>query len=131
MILALAWAFQLTGTINLGVNLGVWLPVLLVLTLAGAAFNMFVMPFMGRSRTSRRAASAAGTSAPVAPAIVATTGAPVAQAVAPAAAAPVAPAVVAPPGAPVAPAVVPPAGTPVSGAAEQEVVQETREKPTL
>jgi hypothetical protein len=98
VLLALAWALELTGTVRLGVNLGFWLPVLLVLALLGALFNMFIMPFMGRSRTTRTSASAAGTAAPgVAPA-----------------------------------ATVPPATTPpAAGQAEQEVVQETRDRPSL
>ncbi|HZS02908.1 MAG TPA: hypothetical protein VFE37_29635 [Chloroflexota bacterium] len=100
VILALAWALELSGTVHLGVNLGFWLPVLLVLALLGAIFNMFVMPFMGRSRTTRTSAAASGTAAPAAPGAPAATTAP------------------APPPA-------------ASGAAEQEVVTETRDRPTL
>lgn len=109
VILALAWALELTGTVRLGVNLGFWLPVLLVLALLGALFNMFVTPFLGRSRTTRTAASAAGTTVPTA--AVPTTAAPG--------------------------AVVPPAGTiptttaPAAGSSEHEVVQETRDRTTL
>src|SRR5437763_14515157 len=66
IILALAWALDLSGTVHLGVNLGFWLPVLLVLALLGAIFNMFIMPFMGRSRTTRTSAAASGTAAPAA-----------------------------------------------------------------
>ena len=107
VILALAWALELTGTVRLGVNLGMWLPVLLVLTLLGAVFNMFVMPFIGRSRTTRTSATSAGTAAPaaVAPGTVATT--------------------------PVAPGTVPATTTPAAGSAQQEVVQETRDRTTL
>jgi hypothetical protein len=96
VILALAWALQLSGTVNLGVNLGIWLPILLVLALLGAVFNMFVMPFMGRSRTTRTSASAAGSTTP-----------------------------------PAVPGPAAPGATPASGATEQEVVHETRDKPTL
>jgi UPF0716 family protein affecting phage T7 exclusion len=99
VILALAWALQISGTVNLGLNLGFWLPVLLVLALLGAIFNMFVMPFVGRSRTTRTSAAASGTTAP-------TTTAPTGTAP-------------------------PPTTAPPSGAAEQEVVQETRDRPTL
>jgi hypothetical protein len=114
VILALAWALQLSGTVNTGFNLGIWLPVLLVLALAGAVFNMFVMPFLGRTRTARTSVSAAGTTAPAAvPPVVPTAGVP-AQ-----------------------PAVIPPTGATPSGVpaanttAQQEVVQETRDQPTL
>ena len=96
VILALGWALQLTGTVNLGLNLNVWLPVLLVITLAGAVFNMFIVPFLGRTRTTRNTASASGVVA--APSMVAT---------------------------------VPPPGAPALGASQQEVVQETRDRPSL
>jgi hypothetical protein len=96
VVLALAWALMQTGTIR-GVNLDMWINVLLILAVLGAVFNLFVMPFIGRSRTTRTSAAASGTSAP-------------------AASAPVAPAVTT---------------QPAAGAAEQEVVQETRDKPTL
>ena len=101
VILALAWALELTGTVRLGVNLGFWLPVLLVLALLGALFNMFVTPFLGRSRSTRTAASTAGT----------TTAAPGA--------------VVPPAG------TVPTTTAPAAGSTEQEVVQETRDRTTL
>ena len=61
VILALGWALQLTGTVNLGLNLNLWLPVLLVLAVLGAVFNMFVVPFLGRTRTST--VNATGTAA--------------------------------------------------------------------
>jgi hypothetical protein len=61
VILALGWALQLTGTVNLGLNLNVWLPVLLVLAVLGAVFNMFVVPFLGRTRTSTSTVNATGT----------------------------------------------------------------------
>ena len=67
VILALGWALQLTGTVNLGLNLNLWLPILLVLALLGAVFNMFVVPFLGRTRTTRSSASTAGSSSPAAP----------------------------------------------------------------
>jgi len=60
VILALAWALQLTGTVNVGLNLNIWLPVLLVLALLGAVFHMFVMPFLGRTRTSTSTVNATG-----------------------------------------------------------------------
>jgi len=66
VILAMVWALQYTGTISGGPSLSTWLPVLLVLSILGAVFNMFVMPFIGRSRTTRTAASASGTTAPAA-----------------------------------------------------------------
>lgn len=107
VILALAWALELTGTVRLGVNLGFWLPVLLVLALLGALFNMFVTPFLGRSRTTRTAASTAGTTTSAAPTAAA-------------------------PGAAVPPAgTVPTTTTPAAGSTEQEVVQETRDRTTL
>src|SRR5438552_1096408 len=74
VILAMVWALQYTGTISGGPSLSTWLPVLLVLAILGAIFNMFIMPFLGRSRTTRTAASASGTTAPaVAPGTVAPT----------------------------------------------------------
>lgn len=95
VILALIWALDFTGTVRMGINVGQWLPVLLVLAILGAVFNMFVMPFLGRSRTTRTSASVAGTSAP-AGTMPATMAAP-----------------------------------PVAGSTEQEVVQETRDRPSL
>jgi hypothetical protein len=95
VILALASALQWTGTVNLGLDLNIWLPVILVLALLGALFHMFIMPFLGRTRTTRSSTTAAGTSAPAAAAATA------------------------------------PAGAPTSGATQQEVVQQTRDQPTL
>ena len=69
VILAVGWALQLTGTVNLGLNLNVWLPVLLVLAVLGAVFNMFVVPFLGRTRTST--ASATGPTVAAGPAVAA------------------------------------------------------------
>jgi hypothetical protein len=77
VILALGWALQLTGTVNLGLNLNLWLPVLLVLALLGAVFNIFVAPFLGRTRTTRSSASTADTSSPAAPGGARPLGAPV------------------------------------------------------
>mgnify|MGYP000123802379 CR=1 FL=1 len=57
VILALVWVLNYTGTVRLGVNFDVWLTVLLVLALLGAVFNMFVVPFLGRSRTTRTVSS--------------------------------------------------------------------------
>jgi hypothetical protein len=96
VILALGWALQLTGTVNLGLNLNVWLPVLLVITLAGAVFNMFIVPFLGRTRTTRNTASASGIAAAPSPVVAAPT-----------------------------------PGSPAAGASQQEVVQETRDRPSL
>src|SRR5687768_12470610 len=71
VILALGWALELTGTISLGLNLNVWLPVLLVLAVMGAVFNMFVVPFLGRTRTTTTTANATGSMVPaVVPATV-------------------------------------------------------------
>jgi hypothetical protein len=95
VILALGATLQLTGTVNLGLDLGWWLPVVLVLALLGALFNMFVIPFLGRTRTTRSSASAAGS----VPSTV-TTSAPIQAAAA-------------------------------TGAVQQEVVQETRDRPSL
>jgi hypothetical protein len=100
VLFVLAWVLQLTGTVSLGLNLNIWLPVLLVITLAGAVFNMFVVPFIGRTRTTRTMTHAAGTGRP-----------------------PPSPGAV-PPGAA-------PPSAPASGSVEQEVMQETRDKPTL
>ena len=58
VLLAAAWALQTAGFINVGLDLGFWLPVLFVIALLGALFNMFVMPFLGRSHTTRTSASA-------------------------------------------------------------------------
>jgi hypothetical protein len=78
VILALGWALQLTGTVNLGLNLNVWLPVLLVLAVLGAAFNMFVVPFLGRTRTSTSTVNATGAAVVAAvPGTVSPTAAPV------------------------------------------------------
>jgi hypothetical protein len=114
VILVLAWALQTTGTVSLGVNLGIWLPILLGITLAGAVFNMFVRPLMGRSRETRTAASAAGTPAPVAPVVVPAPTLPVAERSVSGMS-----------------AAMPSQVVPMSGAASQEVIQETRDKPTL
>src|SRR5262249_22838495 len=66
VVLAMVWALEGTGTISGVPSLSTWLSVLLVLAILGAIFNMFVMPFLGRSRTTRTAASASGTTAPAA-----------------------------------------------------------------
>ena len=151
VILALAWALAQTGTVNLGVNFGLWVNLLLALAVLGALFNLVVVPFLGRSRTTRTSSTASGTAAPpAAPGAVAPPSAPLSNVVVP----PTAPAsnVVVPPTAPVGGAVpsptapvpgtvVPPCAppgsvvvpptTPASGAAEQEVVQETHDRTTL
>lgn len=105
VILALGWALQLTGTVDLGLDLGRWLPVVLVLALLGAVFNMFIIPFLGRTRTTRSSASAAGSPLPaVATTVPATT---------------------------VPSTTVPAQVAAVSGATQQEAVQETRDRPSL
>ncbi len=91
IILALAWALSFTGTMP-ALNFGAWINVLLVLAVLGAVFNLFVVPFLGRSRTTRMSSSAQGTAVP--------------------------------------PAAGPP-GVGASGAAGQEVVQETRDRTAL
>jgi hypothetical protein len=96
VILGLAWALTMTGTVNLGVNFNLWVNLLLVLAVLGAVFNLFIVPFMNRSRTTTTSARTDATS--------------VGSPVAPAAAAPREPT----------------ASAPQSGAASQEVVQETR-----
>jgi hypothetical protein len=101
VILGLAWALAQTGTVDLGVNFNMWINLLLVLAVLGAVFNLFVVPFLGRSRTTSTAARMD----------TAATGA-------------------AAPGAPVTP-VAPTTTTPQSGAASQEVVQETRDRTTM
>lgn len=108
VILGLAWALTQTGTVNLGVNFNLWVNLLLVLAVLGAVFNLFVVPFLSRSRTTTSSARTEGSSVgtPVAPA-----------AVVPPAAAPAAP--------------VATTAAPQSGAAAQEVVQETRDRTTL
>jgi hypothetical protein len=78
VILALGWALQRTGTVNLGLILNLWLPVLLVLAVLGAVFNMFVVPFLGRTRTSTSTANATGPTVVAAvPGAVSPMGAPV------------------------------------------------------
>jgi hypothetical protein len=78
VILALGWALQRTGTVNLGLNLNFWLPVLLVLAVLGAVFNMFVVPFLGRTRTRTSTANATGPTVVAAvPGAVSPMGAPV------------------------------------------------------
>ena len=52
VILGLAWALTQTGTVNLGVNFNLWVNLLLVLAVLGAVFNLFIVPFLGRSRTT-------------------------------------------------------------------------------
>src|SRR5579884_3160362 len=110
VILGLAWALAQTGTVNLGVNFNLWVNLLLVLAVLGAIFNLFVVPFLGRSRSTstsvRTDTSSVGGATP---------------------AAPVAPAAPAAPAAPTAPA----ATASQTGAASQEVVQEMRDRTTV
>jgi hypothetical protein len=61
--LAAMWALNLTGTVRIGVDLSLWLNILLVVAFIGALFNMFVMPFLGRTRTTTSTASGSGTTA--------------------------------------------------------------------
>ena len=104
VILALAWALVQTGTVNLGVDFNLWVNILLVLAVLGVIFNLFIVPFLSRSRTTSSSAHTAGSTAPgVAPTAV-------------------------PPGT-VVPGAAP--GAPATGAASQEVVQETRDRTTL
>src|SRR5215217_5871363 len=76
VLLGLAWALVQTGTVNLGVNFNLWVNLLLILAVAGAVFNLFIVPFLGRSRTTTTSTSAAGSGT----APVATTAQPVAPA---------------------------------------------------
>ena len=62
VILGLAWALTQTGTVNLGVNFNLWVNLLLVLAVLGAVFNLFVVPFLGRSRTTSSSARTEGSS---------------------------------------------------------------------
>ena len=101
VVLALAWALSFMGAIP-GLNFNLWINILLVLAVLGAVFNLFILPFLGRSRTTRTEASASGTTTPTA-----------------------APGAVVPPG-----TVVPPAA-PAAGAGQHEVVQETRDRTTM
>jgi hypothetical protein len=68
VLLALAWALNFTGTVKIGVDLGLWLTVLLVLTVLGVVFAMFVQPFIGRRRTTRTYTAESGTTTGQAPA---------------------------------------------------------------
>ena len=119
VILALAWALVQTGTVRVGVDFNLWVNILLGLAVLGAIFNLFVIPFLGRRTTTTTAADARGSATPTA--------------------APVAPVTTAPPGTPVAGQPVvgqpiagqPVVGQPAAGAASQEVVQETRDRPSF
>src|SRR3954453_1453156 len=73
VVLGLAWALTVSGTVNLGVNFNLWVNLLLVLAVLGAVFNLFVVPFLGRSRTTSSSARTEGSSvgASVAPAATA------------------------------------------------------------
>ena len=110
VILALAWALVQTGTVRVGVDFNLWVNILLGLAVLGAIFNLFVIPFLGRRTTTSTAADARGSATPTT-------------------AAPVAPAVTAAPGTPVAGQ--PVVGQPAAGATSQEVVQETRDRPSF
>jgi hypothetical protein len=57
VILGLAWVLLQTGAMNLGVDFGLWIHVLLGLAVVGAVFNLFVMPFLERRRTSETSSS--------------------------------------------------------------------------
>ena len=63
VILGLAWALIQTGTVNVGINFGLWIHVLLGLALLGVVFNLFVAPFLNRERetTSSSTATRTGT----------------------------------------------------------------------
>jgi hypothetical protein len=67
-VLALAWLLTQTGTVRLGVDFGFWINLLLVLAVLGAALNLFVLPFLSRSRkTTTTSTTAADTAAGAAP----------------------------------------------------------------
>jgi hypothetical protein len=125
VILALGWALQLTGTVNLGMNLNLWLPVLLVLAVLGAVFNMFVVPFLGRTRTSTSTVNATGTGVAAGPAVLAAVPGTVSPVATPVSGVAQMRSVPAPP------VGVWPGATPVSGVAQQEVVQQTRDHTSL
>ncbi|MGH2353525.1 MAG: hypothetical protein ACRDJN_18125 [Chloroflexota bacterium] len=63
VLLLVAWVLMLTGTVNIGVDFGLWINVLLVLAVAGAALNLFVFPFLSRTRKTTTATTASGTAA--------------------------------------------------------------------
>jgi hypothetical protein len=63
VILAAMWALNATGTVRIGVDLAMWLNILLIVAFIGALFNMFVVPFLGRTRTTTSSASGSGASA--------------------------------------------------------------------
>ena len=66
VVLALAWVLTQTGTVRLGVDFNLWVHILLVLAVLGVVFNLFVVPFLsrGRTTTTRTASDASGTVAP-------------------------------------------------------------------
>jgi hypothetical protein len=74
-ILALAWLLTQTGTVRLGIDFGFWINLLLILAVLGVVLNLFVLPFLSRSRKTTTSTTAADTSAGAAPG----TGAPVAR----------------------------------------------------
>jgi hypothetical protein len=66
-VLGLAWLLTQTGTVRLGIDFGFWINVLLVLAVLGAALNLFVLPFLSRSRKTTTTATAADTAVGAAP----------------------------------------------------------------
>jgi hypothetical protein len=110
VLLGLAWALAQTGTVNLGVNFNLWVNLLLVLAVLGAIFNLFIVPFLSRSRTTTTATHSDAVGQTNVGGVTTAPAATVAPP--PTAAAPVAPAA-------------------HSGAASQEVVQETRDRTSL
>jgi hypothetical protein len=66
-VLALAWLLTQTGTVQLGIDFGFWINMLLILAVLGAALNLFILPFLSRSRTTTTSTTAADTEAGTAP----------------------------------------------------------------
>jgi hypothetical protein len=66
-VLALAWLLTQTGTVQLGIDFGFWINLLLILAVLGAALNLFVLPFLSRSRKTTTSTTAADTEAGTAP----------------------------------------------------------------
>jgi hypothetical protein len=66
-VLALAWLLTQTGTVRLGIDFGFWINLLLILAVLGVALNLFVLPFLSRSRKTTTSTTAADTEAGTAP----------------------------------------------------------------
>jgi hypothetical protein len=63
VILGLAWVLIQTKTVNIGVDFNLWINLLLVLAVLGAAINLIVLPLLGRRSTTRTTVETSGTSA--------------------------------------------------------------------